>query len=607
MTVATPDATVADLPRWDMTVVYPGLDSAEFTAGFAAAVEAIDQLRALFDEEQVDRRPSAPLEAATVTAVERVISRFNAVLEQVETLSAYISAFVATDSRDDVAQARMSEFQQHAIQLSTLGTRFNAWIGSLDLDALLGRSEVARNHEFPLRQAAAAAAHQMSPEEEELAVELGPVAGSAWGKLHGNLTSQITVRLPVDGVEQDLPMSEVRNLAHHPDREVRRQAYEAELAAWSDAALPLAAAMNGIKGQGNALSRRRGWQEPLDEALFENHIDRATLDAMLGAAREAFPDLRRYLQAKARMIGVPALPWYDLFAPVGGSDRSWSFPEAVSFLEEQFGTYSDRMRGLVTRSVAERWIDAGPRAGKRDGAFCMSLRGDESRILANYSSGFDDVSTLAHELGHAYHNLNEAGLTPLQRETPMTLAETASTFCETIVREAVLASADAAERLAILEQSLQGSCQIVVDISSRFLFKQRVFAERGARDLSIDELNGIMLDAQKETYGDGLDPERLHPYMWAVKGHYYSAGRSFYNYPYMFGLLFGLGLYARYRESPERFRSGYDELLASTGRAPVAELATRFGIDIRSPEFWRSSLSIIRADVDRFEELTAGA
>ncbi len=607
MTAASPDVTAAELPRWDMTVIYPGLDSAEFTAGFASVVDDIAQLQALFDAEHVDRQPPTTLDADAVAAVERVITRFNTVLEQVETLGTYISTFVATDSRNDVAQARMSEFQQHALPLSTLGTRFNAWIGSQDLDALLGQSAVARDHEFPLRQAAIAAAHQMSPEEEALAVEFGPVAGSAWGKLHGNLTSQITVRLPLDGVEQELPMSEVRNLAHHADRDVRRRAYEAELAAWSTAALPLAAAMNGIKGQGNALSRRRGWSEPLDEALFSNNVDRATLDAMLDAAREAFPDLRRYLQAKSRLIGVPALPWYDLFAPVDGSDRSWTFPEAVSFLEEQFGTYSDRMRGLVTRAVAERWIDAGPRPGKRDGAFCTALRGDESRILANYSPGFDGVSTLAHELGHAYHNLNEAGLTPLQRETPMTLAETASTFCETIVREAVLARADAAERLVILEQSLQGSCQIVVDISSRFLFEQRVFAERRSRDLSIDELNSIMLDAQKETYGDGLDPDLLHPYMWAVKGHYYSAGRSFYNYPYMFGLLFGLGLYARYRESPDSFRAGYDDLLAWTGRAAAAELATRFGIDIRSAEFWRSSLDVIRADVDRFEELTATA
>ena len=365
--------------------------------------------------------------------------------------------------------------------------------------------------------------------------------------------------------------------------------------------------MNGIKGQVNVLSSRRGWADPLDEAIFFARIDRVTLDALIGAAREAFPDLRRYLRAKARALGLPALAWYDLLAPVGEAGRSWRWEEATAFLLDQFGAYSDRMRGLADRAFRERWIDAGPRPGKRGGAFCMGLRGDESRILQNFAPSYDGVSTLAHELGHAYHNLNEAGLTPLQRQTPMTLAETASTFCETIVREAALAEAGPAERLFILEQSLQGSCQIVVDIVSRFDFERRVFAARRERELSIDELNGFMLEAQRGTYGDGLDEATFHPYMWAVKGHYYSADLSFYNFPYLFGLLFGQGLYARYREDPDGFRAGYDDLLASTGRADAATLDARFGLDLRAPAFWRGSLDVIRAGVARFEESVASA
>ncbi|MDP9350818.1 MAG: M3 family metallopeptidase, partial [Chloroflexota bacterium] len=252
---------------------------------------------------------------------------------------------------------------------------------------------------------------------------------------------------------------------------------------------------------------------------------------------------------------------------------------------------------------SESWVDAEPRAGKRDGAYCIPLRGDESRVFANYKPVFEGVSTLAHELGHAYHNLNKANRTPIQRSTPMTLAETASIFCETIIRNAALSQADEAEQLVLLENSLEGANQVVVDITSRFLFEQRVFEARRARELSVDELCSLMLEAQKETYGDGLDPEGLHPYMWAVKGHYYSTGRSYYNYPYMFGLLFGLGLYARYQEDPEGFKSGYDDLLSSTGLAGAAELAGRFGLDIRSAEFWRSSLRVVSADVDRFEAL----
>jgi oligoendopeptidase F len=233
----------------------------------------------------------------------------------------------------------------------------------------------------------------------------------------------------------------------------------------------------------------------------------------------------------------------------------------------------------------------------------MPLRHDESRVFANFKPSFAGMSTLAHELGHGYHNTNLAQRTMLQRQTPMTLAETASIFCETIVRNAALTSADHDEQLEILEASLQGSCQVVVDITSRFLFERRVFEARRERELSVDELNELMLAAQRETYGEGLDEGVLHPYMWAVKGHYYSVGRSFYNFPYMFGLLFGLGLYARYQQNPDEFTRGYDNLLSSTGMADAAELAARFGIDTRTPDFWRASLAVVKADVDRFEEL----
>ena len=367
--------------------------------------------------------------------------------------------------------------------------------------------------------------------------------------------------------------------------------------------MPLAAALNSIKGQVNALARRRGWETPLDAAIFDANIDRQTLDAMMTAARESFPDFRRYLSAKARALGLERLAWYDLFAPVGGGSRAWSFDEAAAFVVEQFGTYSQRMSDFAARAFRERWIDAEPRPGKRDGAYCMRLRGDESRVFANFKPSFGGMSTLAHELGHGYHNMNLAPRTALQRQTPMTLAETASIFCETIVRNAALRQANRDEQIEILEASLQGSCQVVVDITSRFLFERGVFETRRDRELSVDELNALMLRTQRETYGDGLDEALLHPYMWAVKGHYYSPSRSFYNFPYMFGLLFGLGLYARYQHDPEAFQRGYDELLASTGMADAATLAARFGIDTRTPDFWRSSLAIVRDDVDRFEAL----
>jgi pepF/M3 family oligoendopeptidase len=594
----------APLPHWDMTVVYPGLDSPEFAADFSAVTGRIAALAELFAQHAI-AGPGQALDDASVAAFETITAEYDRVLAAVRTLTAYITSFVSTDSRNSLAQSRMSELQAHLADLTQLGTRWIAWVGGLDADELIERSAWAREHAFVVRRAREQAAHLMLPAEESLAAELNLSSGTGWSKLHGTLTSQLMVEVEQDGQVRSLPMSVVRNLAFDPDRATRRRAHEAELATWQSVSIPLAAALNGIKGQVTTLARRRGWASPLQETLFQNNIDQQTLDAMMTAAREAFPDFRRYLKAKARLLGVERLAWYDLFAPLGGDTQTWEYDRARTFIVEQFGTYSPRLSEFAARAFAENWVDAEPRPGKRDGAFCMLLRGDESRVFANYKPAYGGMRTLAHELGHAYHNLNLADRTMLGRSTPMTMAETASIFCETVIQQAALGQTSPGQQVAILEASLVSACQQVVDISSRFLFEQRVFDQRQTRDLTIDELSAIMLEAQRETYGDGLDEATLHPFMWAVKQHYYSAGLSFYNYPYMFGLLFGLGLYARYQESPAGFHAGYDDLLASTGLADAATLAARFGIDIRTPDFWRSSLDIIRRDIDRFVAASA--
>jgi oligoendopeptidase F len=517
----------------------------------------------------------------------------------------FVYGFIATNTRDAAAQAKESELRQMFSRMSKIETRVTAWVGSLDGETLIARSPVAAEQAYLVRQAAVAAKHLMAQSEEDLAAELTLSGGSAWGKLHNDLTSQLLV--PVErepGKVEELPMSEIRNLGTDPDRGVRERAFTAEIKAWSLWATPIAAALNGVKGEHATLAERRGWNEVLDQSLFQNHIDRKTLDAMLGAARNAFPDIRRYLKAKARALGLEQLAWYDLTAPLSSSDRIWSWDEATEFLYKQFGSYSPKMRELAERAVRERWIDAEPRPGKVGGAFCMPVRGDESRILANYTPAFDGVSTLAHELGHAYHNLCQVSVSPLRRmQTPMTLAETASTFCETILRNAAIKEGTEDEQLTILEGALQDACGIVVDITSRFLFESAVLERRKERELSADEFCKLMLDAQRQTYGDGVADDLLHPYMWAVKGHYYSSGYAFYNYPYMFGLLFGLGLYAQYEADPDTFRTNYDALLEATGDFDAVELAARFGFDIQSPAFWEGSLGVIRADVDTFVAL----
>lgn len=594
-------ATTTSLPHWDMTTIYPGLDSPEFTA----AVEEVRARLAGLEVTVQNLTPGAAIDDATVATYDDLTTRLNDFLELGTTVRAFVAGFTSVDSRDNAANARESELRILFSRVAMVSSRITAWLGSLDVDALIARSHVAKEHAYALRQAKIRAEHLMDQPLEDLASQLAISGGHAWGKLQDDISSQIMVEVEREpGKPERLAMTEVRNLANNPDREVRRRGHEAEVAAWREWSTPLAAALNGVKGQHLTLAQRRGWSEVLDESLFQNHIDRETLDAMMGAAREAFPDLRRYFAAKARALGVDKLAWYDLFAPVGESKREWAWDDGIAFVNEQFGAFSDRMRGLSERAFDERWIDAEPRPGKVGGAFCMGVRPGESRILANYSPSFDSVSTLAHELGHAYHNLCEADRTPLQAgATPMTLAETASTFCETILRKAAIETVGPEEQITIVEGALQNAAQITVDITSRFIFERAVFEKRGERELSADEFCELMLDAQKQTYGDAIDEATLHPYMWAVKSHYYSMDYAFYNYPYMFGLLFGLGLYNRYEQDPDAFRSSYDELLSSTGMADAAELAARFGIDIRARAFWEGSLDVIREDIDRFVAL----
>jgi pepF/M3 family oligoendopeptidase len=365
--------------------------------------------------------------------------------------------------------------------------------------------------------------------------------------------------------------------------------------------------MNGIKGWVNTLNKHRGRIDALHAPIDQARIDRETLEVMMAAMKESFPTFRRYFKAKAARFGGEALPWWNLFAPTGKLDKSYSFDEAAEFIQANFDKFSPDLSAFAQTAFDHNWIDAEQRPGKRGGAFCMSVPAvKESRILCNFDGSLDQVMTIAHELGHGYHNYNmfQAGKTPLQRQTPMTMAETASIMCETIVFNAVMETiSDPQAELALLETALISDAQVIVDIYSRFLFEKEVFERREKSELSADELCEIMEDAQSQTYGEGLDPAYRHKFMWTWKPHYYYAGLSFYNFPYAFGMLFGVGLYAIYQQRGADFIPDYKQLLSSTGEAPAAELAARFDIDIRSKAFWADSLAVVGGRINRYCEL----
>ncbi len=599
---------MSTLPRWDMTTVYPSLSSKEFKAAFADYKKQVASLERFFQKELDAAGPKTPVKDLA-RLVGEAIKRINRILTLSATIRPYVYSFVSTNSRDQEAMRALSELEQAGLPMDKLMTRFRSLLGRIEpkLDKVIAANKLAAEHAFTLREAARQSRFQMSDELEGLASELSLSGGNAFGKLQGTVTSQMTVDFELDGRMQKLPMTALINLRSHPDESVRHRAYDAENQAWETVRETLAACMNGVKGEVGTLDKRRGRKDAVEPALDQCRIDRKTLDAMLGAMEASFPMFRDYLKSKARKIGKEKLAWWDLFAPLGKTDKVYSFEEARDFVLENFGRFSPDLRAFAQRAFDSNWIDAEPREGKRGGAFCMGLPGvEQSRVLCNFDGSLDQVSTIAHELGHGFHNrcAYAAHKTALQRFTPMTLAETASTMCETIVTEAVLANTkEPQEELAVLETQIQGAAQSVVDIYSRYLFEKEVFERRAQAELSADDLNEIMLRAQKATYGDGLDERYLQKFMWTWKPHYYDAGRSFYNFPYAFGLLFATGLYAVYQQRGPAFVEDYKNLLASTGEAPAADLAKRFGIDIRKGKFWEGSLAIIGKRIERFCEI----
>ena len=590
------------LPRWSVADVHESFDARSFTDSMERLGASITRLEALFEEHNIRAVEPRTPSAADGQAADAAIAAFNSTVADSEILLSYVYATVSTNSRDERAQGLLSELENLDARVSPLLARLADWVASLGASDLGLVSTEAKEHLGPLTRLQDRAEHQMAEAEEGLYAELSTTGSSSWGRLQGDLTSQLSAEVHLPSGTQTMPMAAIRGLATDGDVAVRKAAYDAEMRAWPTVAVACAAAMNSIKGEANIVNKRRNWSSPLDASLYGNSVSRATFDAMQSAVHSSLPDFRRWMRVKGRLHGdANGLSWWNLFAPLSISPGKISWDEGISLVKGAFANYSTTLAHLVDRSIDEAWLDAEPREGKVGGAFCMPFVGDRSLVLLNWSGSVDSAQTTAHELGHAYHNTQLAPRTALQKRVPMALAETASIFCETLVVEEGLARLQGDERLALLDVNLIGAAQVVVDIHSRFLFETEVFARRQRRTLGVSELNEMMLDAQASAYGDGIDASTRHPHMWVLKPHYY--GSHFYNWPYTYGLLFGLGLYAKYQENPERFRDGYDTVLSRAGMDTAEELGAAFGLDVTQEAFWTASIDVLRTRIDDYERL----
>lgn len=594
--------------RWDLSNIYTGLDDPKLTEDINFIKTISTELSALYEKELAPALNSDISAEALNQLLNRIVDARNEISIKAHSIMGYLAATLSVDSFNKQAEQLYSKVQIEMIPLNNLSNRLSAWLGKLG-DRLPKALEIpgsAHEHSFALLEEAEQSRYMMSEAEEELANELSLSASDAWGNLQGVLTSQKSVEFELDGKMQTLPLPALINLRSHPDADTRERAYKLEMQVFEEMKEPLAACMNGIKGEVNVLNRKRGRQDALHSALDMARIDRDTLDAMMGAMQDSLPMFRDYFRAKAKKLGYEKLPWWSLFAPVGTANKTYTFSEARQVVLENFAKFSPEMAKLAETAFDNNWIDAEQRPGKRGGAFCMGIPGvKQSRIMSNFDGSFDQVMTLAHELGHAFHNycIYQADKTPYQSLTPMTLAETASIMCETIVLNALLKSPSSPEEeLLLLETAIGSDAQTIVDIMSRYLFEMEVFKRREKATISADEISEIMLQAQRDTYGDGIDPDVMNKFAWTWKPHYYSAQLSFYNFPYAFGTLFGKGLYAIYLEKGEAFLEDYKALLASTGEASAADLAARFGINIRDKAFWKGSLDTLKPMIKRYIE-----
>jgi pepF/M3 family oligoendopeptidase len=596
--------TTETLPRWSVADVHESFESRSFTDALEQVGADSTRLAALFDEHDIRGCEARPVTEADGQAADAVVRALNDTELRTNLVAAYVYATVTTDSFDETAQGLLSELEVIESHQRPLFARLAEWVNSLGVDALAAVSTEVAEHRGPLTFLAARAQHQMLESEEGLYAELSTTGSTAWERVHADVTSQLTEVVELPSGSRTMPMAAIRGLATDADPAVREAAHDAEMRAWPTVAVVCGAALNAVKGEANIVNRRRGWNSPIEASLFANNITQSTFDAMQSAVDAALPDLRRWMHAKARLHGRPgALPWYDLFAPLPFAPSSISWSDGLDIVRGAFSSYSQPLGGLVDRAIDEQWIDAGPREGKRGGAFCMPFVDDRSLVFLNWSGSVDSAQTTAHELGHAYHNTQLAQRTALQRHMPMALAETASIFCETLVVEEGLEHLTGLDRLALLDVNLLSAVQTIVDIRSRVIFETEVFARRQRRSIGVSELNDMMLSAQLDAYGDGLDQSTAHPYMWAVKPHYY--GSHFYNWPYTYGFLFGVGLFAKYREDPQRFQLSYDDVLSRAGMNTAEELGAVFGFDVSDEAFWTASLDVLRGHIDQYTALAA--
>lgn len=586
--------------RWSLKELYPSFDSEEFVNDIERLKEDINLVN-IWTHNMIKGYENLE------ENIESYIESQNQICSLYTRLASFCSLTLSADALNTTAQSYLEKVEKIFSPMVEVSTIFNKWIISLDdIDSIINSRNSIKEHEFYLREIIERKAYALSDREESTISKMKQTGSVAFGNLQKLLTSTHKVDIEIEGKIESIPLTILKNFAFSNDKDMRKSSYEAELESYKKIEQPIVAALNGIKGEVITISNMRGYKSPLHYTLVNSRMDEDTLNSMMTAVKESLPEFRRYYQRKGEMLGhKDGIPYYDIFAPIGSNNKTYSYEEARDFIVSNFSSFSNDLGGFAQNAFEKGWIDAEPRNGKRGGAFCSNIHTiKESRILSTFNGSFKNVTTLAHELGHGYHGHILSKESYLNSKYPMPIAETASLFCETLVRDAAINNSDKKTAFTILEGEINNSSQVIVDIYARFIFEKALFEKRKSSALSLEEIKETMIESQKKAFGTSIIESTLSPYAWINKPHYYYAERNFYNFPYTFGLLFAKGLFARYKKVGFEFTKEYDKLLSITGKASLKDIGNSIGIDITKIEFWRESLDGIKYNIQKFIDLS---
>ena len=618
------------IPRWNLDSIFSGLDSDEYKKALADFESSMDSLDSLLETANKFTR-----EANDHFDFAKWLSQYllaeNESLILARTLNAYAYVIYSTDTTSSAYLNNISLIDKMTLRLEQQELKFSMQL--LAHQSVLPQfyedySDFA-DYKYLLEEILEKTKHKMSVQEENLASDLQRTGGNAWDRLHEQLISNLKD-------ENGKTFNEIRNEAYDANPEVRKSAWEKEIKLLSQNRIAFAASLDNLKGETVTLNHRRHYDQALDRTLASSRLSKKSLDALIESIEDSLPMWREYFKAKAKLLRKtgstasksagtaehPGIAFYDLFAPLSNPSSSesneetllskkWTFAEARDYVLKEYSSFSDDMADFAKNAFNQNWIDAEVRPGKVGGAYDEDFpKGHQSRILSNFTGVFSDIITLAHELGHAYHFSCMKGKPALFMDYPMTLAETASTFAETIVKQDMISQLSGFDKLRMIDLDLQDTSQVLVDILCRFYFERSVFEKREETVLNADDFCRLMQEAQEKSYGCGLNDERTvdgsnyserHDYMWAVKSHYYSTGLDFYNFPYAFGQLFAAGLYARFQKEGRDFAETYKKILASTGNMSCEDLCKNAGFDITTKDFWKSGIAMYEKEVQLFK------